>query len=159
MSPSATIPQPDRGRIAALFGETYAPRWVPPGYRYVDWKEKAGSEAAYGTFLEIDFASKGSLLEWVVGDGRDPAQYGYDACLPHPKIVASFGDRIFYVNNQRVVYEHGNHGSTAAICLGNPLSKRFTNPLWAGTAIYVWGDGFTAATLAKMATSWTLLHG
>lgn len=154
-----TVPQPDRDRIAARFGATYIPRWLPPGFVYVGWKELPGSASAYGTFLEIDFASRGSVLEWVVGDGRDPDRYGYNACLPRPNITPSYGDRILYVKKQRVVFVHGNHGSTAAVCIGDDLRRRLTDPMWAGTAIYVWVDSANAVweRPATVAASWTRL--
>jgi hypothetical protein len=128
-----SVPQPDRGRIAARFGTTYIPRSVPPGYRYVSWSVLPGSAAVYGDFLELVFARRGFVLEWVVGDGRDPQQYGYDACLLHPRLSKVFTppDQIVYMNRRRVVYQHGNKGATAAICL------RGAQPT---TAIYIWAE-------------------
>ena len=130
---SSPLPNTERQRILALFGSTYLPSWIPPGFVYVQWKSKPGSASVYGNFLEVDFANHGSLLEWVVGDSRDPDYYGNDACSRHP-----FNARVYVQNGRRVVFQAGNHGDTATLCLH-------------GTAIYVWNDHrVTPATMAKV---------
>lgn len=150
------VPQPDRGRIAARFGSSLLPSWVPPGYVYVGWKELQGTTMANGASLVVDFAKRGLLLEWVVGDGRDENSYAYDACTPDPRISPTLGDRLFKTRSTRVLFHPGNHGATAATCVTKSLRTRFTDASWQGTGVYVWSDSIarlSPETLGRMLAS------
>ena len=147
----SVIPRTDKARIAARFGSTIVPGWIPAGYRYISWKDSPGSVAAYGTNLEVGFAKRGLLLEWTVNDGRDQNSYAYIACTPHPAIDASFGDRILFVGKTRVVFQKGNKGATASMCLTRDLQTRFTDPMWSGTGVTVWTDNSALLTVQQLA--------
>jgi hypothetical protein len=124
--------------IVAYFGRTYLPSWLPPGYIFTRWDTQAGSASAYGTFLVVHYADHGQILEWTVGDARDPMEYGYSACSTHP-YAASY----YSVGGRRVIYQSGNQGDTAAICVG---------PSGVQTAVVVWnGHELSPAVMAKIA--------
>lgn len=120
---SATAPPVSasvRTQIVASFGETYLPGWLPGGYVFSQWQDEPGSATAYGDSLVVVFGNHGDRLQWTVGSSADPDGYGHDACSPHP-----FDARIIRVGGRRIVFQSGNHGATATLCLE-------------GTAVVVW---------------------
>jgi hypothetical protein len=118
------IPRIEQQRIVAHFPTTYLPGNVPPGYRYVNWTSEPGSATAFGNFLDVTFARHGSYLEWIVGDSRDPAFSGYNACSANP-----YTPTIYRLGARRIVFQTGKHGDTATLCL--PGTR---------TSVYAWNN-------------------
>lgn len=111
---ASPVPGTAKTRIVAYFGHTYFPGWLPQGYVFSTWEAQPGSATAFGDFLIVTFGRHGDHLEWTVGDARDPDSYGYDACSPRP-----FKAVIYRVAARRIVFQSGNHGNTATLCLRN----------------------------------------
>jgi hypothetical protein len=145
-APSSPVPRVEQQRIVASFGQTYLPGFLPPGYIFVNWSSEPGSASVYGDFLEVSFGRHGSKLQWVVGDARDPNYYGKDGCSRHP-----FNPKIYWVGNRRIIYQAGNHGATATLCLRGRGG--------AAVAVYAWDDfGLTPQALAQFVASARVFH-
>ena len=111
-SRTTPVPSGAQRQIVAYFGRTYLPGWLPPGYVFAKWHSQAGSASAYGESLVVDFGKHGDQVQWTVGDAADPAGYGGDACSSHP-----YGARYIRVGTRRIVFQSGNHGATATLCV------------------------------------------
>lgn len=123
-------------QIIAYFGHTYVPRWLPPGYVFAGWKAENGSATVYGDILVVEFGKHGDKVQWTVGSAADPGGYSGDACSRHP-----FGARYIWVGSRRVVFQSGNHGADATVCLS-------------GTAVTVWnGHSLSPSIQARIAAS------
>jgi hypothetical protein len=120
---ASPVPRVEQARIVALFGRTYIPGWLPPGYTFARWTSEPGSATVYGDVLLIDFGKHGDLIQWTVSDPTDPSGYAGDACSAHP-----YGAVIYRVAGKRVVFQSGNHGADAIVC----LSPRIAVDVWNG---------------------------
>jgi hypothetical protein len=134
LAASPPVPRTDQQRIVASFGRTFLPGWLPPGYVFSRWESRSGSATVYGDILLIAFGKHGDLIQWTVGDARDPDGYAGDACSKHP-----FRAVLIRIGNRRIVFQSGNHGADATLCLH-------------GLAITVWnGHTLTPRTQARIA--------
>jgi hypothetical protein len=136
LAATAPVPRSEQQRIVASFGHTYLPGWLPPGYVFSRWESRSGSATAYGDILFVAFGKHGDRIQWTVGDARDPDGYAGDACSKHP-----FGAELIQIGNRRIVFQSGNHGADATLCLH-------------GVAITVWnGHTLTPRAQARIAAS------
>ena len=126
LAASAPVPRSEQQRIVASFGRTYLPGWLPSGYVFSRWESHPGSATAYGDILLVAFGKHGDLIQWTVGDASDPGGYAGDACSKHP-----YGAVFYRIDGRRIVFQSGNHGADATLCLH-------------GTAVTVW-NGHTLA--------------
>jgi hypothetical protein len=136
LAASRPVPRSEQQKIVASFGRTYLPAWLPPGYLFSRWESHSGSATVYGDILLVAFGKHGDLIQWTVGDARDPGGYAGDACSKHP-----FGAVFYRIGNRRIVFQSGNHGADGTLCLR-------------GLAITVWnGHTLPPRTQARIAAS------
>jgi hypothetical protein len=141
---STPVPATERTKIVAQLGSTYLPTWLPPGYIFTQWQTQAEAHA-FGTDLVVSFGRDGDLVQWTVGDARDPNLYAHDVCYGH-----SFMPRYFTFDGRRVTYNPGNDGDAATAC--------FKAPGGVVVGVTAWNDHrLSPATMAKLVGEATLV--
>ena len=107
------VPAVESRQIAAYFGQTYLPAWLPPGYVYARWDPIEGSVGAFGEYLVIVFGNHGRQLRWTVDTPQDSQEYSHGDCVKRPS------GRIIRVNGKQIVYSSGAVGQD-----GDSLSQQ-----------------------------------